>query len=256
VTVSVLILATLGSLLHWGTPQAMDWAVADPWPIWEGQLWRFATTVFIHGNLIHLGFNLYWLWRFGRDVEVWMGSLLFAGFLLLVGAGSAAVEFLAFAHAGIGLSGVGYGLFGLLYALRRYKDFAAAQMQPQTVQFFVFWFFLCIVLTYTKLMPVANVAHGAGCVLGWLIGQAVLARGRVWLLAGLTVVVFGLIVAPLYMPWNGRYALYRGKKDLENRDYASALVWYEKAARAEPDNVDLHTLVRWLRAKGEEKDSP
>jgi GlpG protein len=255
VTISVLVLATLGSLLFWSRSSAMTWATADPWPIWDGQLWRFVTTVFLHGNLLHLAFNLYWLWLFGTAVEKWMGSALFAGFFVLVGSGASAAEFLAFASGGIGLSGVVYGLFGLLYALRRHKDFAVVLLTDGTIRLFVIWFFVCIVLTVAKIMPVANVAHGAGCVLGWLIGSAILERRRIWLLAGLTVVALGLVVAPLYMPWNGTYAWYRGNRAFEQRDYGEALYWYRKAERAHPDSDFLRDQVRYLEQTAKEKDS-
>src|SRR5579871_5927648 len=47
---------------------------ADPVPVWQGQVWRLFTTVFPHVNILHLVFNLYWMWRFGQVVETWMGT--------------------------------------------------------------------------------------------------------------------------------------------------------------------------------------
>ena len=67
-------------------------------------------------------------------------------------------------YGGVGLSGVVYGLFGLLWVLSRRDSRFRDAMDRQTVQLMVAWFFLCIVLTITGAWKVANVAHGAGCV--------------------------------------------------------------------------------------------
>ena len=51
------------------------WAGADISPLFasgyirRGQFWRLFTTIFPHLNILHLAFNLYWLWIFGTVVE-------------------------------------------------------------------------------------------------------------------------------------------------------------------------------------------
>lgn len=49
-------------------------------------------------------------------------------------------------------------------------------MDRQTTQLMVGWFFLCIVLTYMHVWNVANMEHGAGCLLGLLLGWMITAR--------------------------------------------------------------------------------
>ena len=39
----------------------------------SGELWRLITPVLVHGNLIHIGFNMYALWVLGRQVEMLFG---------------------------------------------------------------------------------------------------------------------------------------------------------------------------------------
>lgn len=78
---------------------------------------------------------------------------------------------------GVGLSGVGYGFFGLLWVLSKTDQRFRNSVDKKAIELFVFWFFLCIVTTYTGAMDVANVAHGAGCVLGLLIGGAMSCQG-------------------------------------------------------------------------------
>jgi membrane associated rhomboid family serine protease len=227
-TYGIIAAAIVATLIFRSSPQFGRYLVAALPMIWDGELWRLVTTVFPHGGFIHLAFNLYWTWRFGRDLEAWVGPLRFAGLFVFLALGSSAAEVLA-GSSGVGLSGVVYGFFGLLYALRRDKDFAAMHMHPQVVQTFVVWFFLCIVLTYMDIMRIGNWAHGAGAVLGWLTGRAILSRQRILAVAGVSALAVALAGATLHMPWNGDYAVHRAIRYSQEKNYRSALYWYEKA---------------------------
>ena len=243
VTTLAVVTAVVVTLATWsGVPEIRRWLFANPWRIWDGQLWRLFTSVFPHGNILHLVFNLLFIWRFGKATEQWMGSLRFAGFFVATAVGPLAAEVLA-GGTGIGLSGVAYALFGFLYALRNDEEFAAEQMTPSVVSSLVFWFFLCIALTYTNILPVANVAHGAGAVIGWLFGRAILSRWRFLAVASAGLFCVALTLATLYMPWNWEYDWHRADKYVEAGDFAQALVWYERADRLHPGNSDLEFNV-------------
>ncbi len=126
------------------------------------QPWRLITTTFPHVNILHLAFNLSWVWVFGSIIEAEFGWLWTGILILGLAAGSSAAEY-AFAGSGIGLSGVGYGMFGFLWVLSRFHKSLRNVIDSKTVWMFVAWFFFCIALTASNYMPVANVAHGAGC---------------------------------------------------------------------------------------------
>src|SRR5712691_287592 len=155
-----------------------DWLKMDVTPLVEnamvrhGELWRLGTCIFPHVSALHLIFNVYWLWVFGTLLEEVYGHFKTVALILLFAVGSGAWEF-AITVGGIGLSGVGYGLFGLLWILSRRDDRFRDAIDAKTVQLFVIWFFLCIVTTVTNVMPVANIAHGTGAVLGILTGLAI-----------------------------------------------------------------------------------
>lgn len=51
-------------------------------------LWQFTTYLFLHAGVVHLLFNMFMLWMFGRDVETALGSRRFVFFYLLCGAGA------------------------------------------------------------------------------------------------------------------------------------------------------------------------
>src|SRR5215472_15144378 len=135
----------------------------------HGELWRLITSMFPHLGVLHLIFNIYWLWVFGTLVEQVYGPVKTAGLILLFAIGPNALEY-AFASGGVGLSGVGYGLFGLLWVLSKRDERFRDAIDQRTIQLFVGWFFLCIVLTALNILPVGNIAHGAGAVFGILAG--------------------------------------------------------------------------------------
>ncbi len=255
VTTFVVAAAVVITLLHWSHVAFVDnWLFADLHHVWDGQLWRLFTSVFPHLNVLHLAFDVWFIWQFGKPTEKWMGSLRFAGFFVATAVGTSAAEVLA-GGSGAGLSGVAYALFGFLYALRRDEEFAAELMTPGVVQMLVFWFFLCIGLTYLHIMAIANVAHAAGAALGWLFGRAVLARWQVLATAVVSLLCVALALLTLYMPWNGDYDLRRGFASADRRDYAGAVKWFDLAAErlTGPNQALARNNAEWARQMLEEE---
>jgi membrane associated rhomboid family serine protease len=253
VTLAVMAAAVVVTLGFWSRLTFAFSFLADPGLVWDGQLWRLPASALPHLGILHLVFNLYWFWRFGKAAESWMGSLRFAAFLVATASAASAVQMLLGLTAlaplsggpsGVGLSGVNYALFGLLLALRRDKDFAAEQMQPGVVQLLIFWFFLCVVLTYWDVLGVANGAHGGGFVAGWLVGWAVLARWRVVAFAGVILLGLGLVVAALFLGRDARHAMRIGDWYFERGDDEGALRWYRKAEQALPGDERLRVRIR------------
>jgi membrane associated rhomboid family serine protease len=97
------------SLSNWGTLYGP--AVRD------GEWWRIVTSGFLHGSLIHLGFNMYALWIFGPNLERMLGPVRFGLAYLagLLGGGMAVVAF-SFNEPTLGASGAVLGLAGALAA--------------------------------------------------------------------------------------------------------------------------------------------
>ena len=61
-----------------------------PWYVSRLQFWRLITYQFVHGGFVHLLFNMYGLWLFGRGVEQLLGQRRFLQLYLfsgIVGAG-------------------------------------------------------------------------------------------------------------------------------------------------------------------------
>ncbi len=211
--------------------------LAENGMIRHGQLWRLFTSTFPHGNLPHLIFNIYWLWIFGATLEQVFGHLRTAALVLLFAVIPNAFEY-AFSVGGIGLSGVGYGMFGLLWILSRHDERFHDAMDARTIQLFVVWFFFCIFLTLANVMQIANIAHGAGAVVGILTGYAItLPERRATIVAGLGV----LLAFSLWSATAGRarvnlsaYASYDecklGYDAMQAKRSEEALQWFQAAA--------------------------
>jgi membrane associated rhomboid family serine protease len=204
--------------------------------------WRLLTTALFHGDPLHLIFNLYWLWVFGTLVEERFGHGTTLGIFVLFAAGSDAAELAVF-HSSIGLSGVGYGLFGMLWTLSKLDPRFRDAVDRQTIQLMVGWFFLCIVLTAMNVWRVGNVAHGAGYVLGALLGWTIstrivgqrLLRGAVLVAAALLCIAAGTIVQhKSFSEELGHDFAYRGYQALEKGDNQQAATLYEKAVAIDP----------------------
>src|SRR5262245_28034867 len=175
VTASVSIAALAATGAWWSGWNIEHIAMTDGvWTKWE--LWRALTSILAHVNFFHLAFNLYWFWVFGTLVEKVYGHLKLAGIVSVLAFGSSLAEF-ALLQGGVGLSGVGYGLWSMLWLVEKRDPRFHGAVDRQTTQTFVVWFFLCVILTVVNIMPVANIAHAVGAGLGVVLGLVATSEG-------------------------------------------------------------------------------
>jgi GlpG protein len=161
--------------------------------------WRLVTCVLPHGDMLHLAFNLYWFWALGTFLEGAFGQWRYPGILVLFAAGSAAAQW-AVSGGAIGLSGVGYGLFAMLRALRNRPGFVGV-VDKATATMFTTWFFVCIIMTWLGLMHIANTAHAAGAVLGFVLGKCVGTQGRQRMMFIATLVAVLMLIGVFATVW-------------------------------------------------------
>jgi GlpG protein len=191
--------------------------------------WAPFSSTLLHVNLIHMGFNLYWLLAFGGYLELRYGSARLLLLILLLAVTSNMPQFLISNYhifelarwpilgwlqpilpepevlhwsAGVGFSGVGYGFFGFLFVARKkYHEFAFV-CNDSIVRLFVIWFFLCILFSSANLYPIANTAHAAGALFGFLFAKSLYEEDRrrrlAWRFAsgGLTLLMLLSMVIP------------------------------------------------------------
>jgi membrane associated rhomboid family serine protease len=86
------------------------------------QPWRLVTYIFLHAGVLHILFNMLWLWWMGRAVEERLGPLAFCTIYFGSGIGGALLDILLAKFLGIafviGASGAVFGImvaFAMLY---------------------------------------------------------------------------------------------------------------------------------------------
>ena len=102
----------------------------------SGQEWRLATSIFLHGSLIHLAMNGYALWAFGNIVEQEVGRARYVGIFLVGGLFASTASFVFGVHnlPGVGASGAIFAILGAFfgYAWRR-RELAFYQARIRNV---------------------------------------------------------------------------------------------------------------------------
>jgi membrane associated rhomboid family serine protease len=245
VTVVLSVAAVIASLSWWAAPERGE-AFEMTYRAFEDQPWRLFTSTLLHLDILHLAFNLYWLAMLGRALEERWGSRRTLAVILLFAAGSSAAEY-AYTAGGVGLSGVGYGLFGLIWMLGHNDKRFRGILRQGDVLLFIGWFFLCIYKTERGVWMIGNYAHGAGLVLGGLLGLAIRSKGtkrRLWLAVEAFALVYIVLAATV-----GRGALNRsphvgldlardGYDHLMAGDKERGVELYERAVRVNPRQAD------------------
>jgi uncharacterized protein len=85
--------------------------------VWSGQVWRFLTSVFLHGGLGHIVLNLFALLLFGSILEKFIGG---KRFLLVFFVTGILANFISvnFYSSSLGASGAIFGVIGALIIIR------------------------------------------------------------------------------------------------------------------------------------------
>ena len=176
-----------------------------------GEIWRFLTPAFLHGSILHLGFNMYALFSIGPSLERKYGGI---SFTLLYGIGAIfgnVLSFLLSPNVSLGSSTAIFGLIAAqgvyIYSNRHLLGSTAKPMLMNVI-------FMVMVNLFLGLSPgIDNWGHLGGLIGGslyaWfagpsygvgenLFGENVIIREnkKIYLTAGL-ILVFSLILAGL-----------------------------------------------------------
>ena len=182
--------------------------------------WRLFTSALPHVGLVHLVFNVYWLAILGGAIEERCGARATAALLLLTAAGSASLEHALFS-GGVGLSGIGYGLFGFTWVAARRRVAFEDVMDRATAWAFIAWFVICCVTTWTGVFVVGNAAHAGGCALGMLAGLAWSHPARRWLASAATLAATALCLVLASAPVRAIVNVRGLAQDLADEGYAA-----------------------------------
>ena len=169
--------------------------------------WGIFTNNFFHGSFLHIIMNSMMLISLGSVMEKGLGS--FKTLLIYLAIGGVALSWQLLANntplllyseaelipktmgrengvithyygdppfgGALGLSGIVFGVIGLMFgAWKRWTCFLCV-FNPRLLKFVAFWQILCFLITWTyafhQQMSIANTAHIAGFLFGFMIGK-------------------------------------------------------------------------------------
>ena len=137
--------------------------------IFQGHEWyRLVTAMFLHGGLIHIGFNMMVLLDLGPVVEEVYGSARYLFLYVTMGVASFVVSALA-GHFSVGASGAILGLIGLLLAITTKRGgIQMKELRSRLISWVVTIFALGFLMGGLR---TDNWAHFGGLTAGFLLGK-------------------------------------------------------------------------------------
>jgi rhomboid protease GluP len=138
-----------------------------------GEYWRLWSVTLLHGDLLHLAFNMYALYLAGTIVERWYGWLRYLGFYLACAAAGSTASFVFGGDVpSVGASGAIFGLFGVLLAAGRIHHPVDRQSRGIMSQL-VFLVLINIAFGFASGGAIDNAAHLGGLAAGLWLGALV-----------------------------------------------------------------------------------
>ncbi len=106
--------------------------------LYYGEYWRFFTAMFLHGGLLHIGFNGFALYVLGPETERIYGTARFLGVYFVAGLAGGIASYAFTPSPSVGASGAIFGLIGALsvffYTTRDvFGEFSRQQLQSMIV---------------------------------------------------------------------------------------------------------------------------
>lgn len=132
----------------------------------RSQPWRFVTAIFLHGSILHIGFNMWVLMDIGPQIEELYGSARYLFMYVITGIGGYVLSSY-FGHFSVGGSGAILGLIGVLLALSIGRQSAGMKMlRGQLIRWLIY------IAVWGFLFPgIDNMAHLGGFATGFLLGK-------------------------------------------------------------------------------------
>ena len=200
--------------------------------IWDGAYWGILTTFFVHGDIMHILFNMMVFIQLGRAMESTLSPWFYILFLAAAAAVSSGCELAVTGHQGIGASGAVYAMFGLMWVGReRYREWRGLATE-RNMQMFLAWGVLCIVGTVAGFMHIANVAHFSGLLFGLAVGWLLLApqRNLIWA-APLALTIVAATLSLFWLPWNAQWTHHQGSKAFTAKNFPAAISWFHRSLK-------------------------
>jgi rhomboid protease GluP len=155
----------------WGMSGAASYqlgmSIPFPFLLQDHQWWRLVTAMFLHGGLIHIGFNMMNLMQLGPALEELYGSARYLFLYVVTGA----LGFVASAltgHFSVGASGALLGLIGAMLAVTTKRGGAFMRQLRSRLIISVAILFMA---GFSHWLAIDNSAHIGGFAVGFVLGK-------------------------------------------------------------------------------------
>ncbi|MBX2797233.1 MAG: rhomboid family intramembrane serine protease [Myxococcales bacterium] len=134
--------------------------------VWDGDVWRLATSVMLHADALHLALNAMALAALGRLLEPWLGGVRFLAWFALGGVGGSLASHWTGVVQSDGASGGAFALLGVAVVVGlRWRTYMPPEDQALMGPWL--WAFLVLNLVLSFAVPVVDaVGHLGGLIVG------------------------------------------------------------------------------------------
>lgn len=135
--------------------------------IFAGQLWRLFTPILIHFGILHIAFNMLWLYQLGSAIEQHQSIKRMATLVIVISVLSNIAQFIWSGPSFGGMSGVVYGLLAYIWIQGKFNPRAGVGLDQNIAIMMLIWFVICWLGLVGN---IANMAHTVGLVSGAILG--------------------------------------------------------------------------------------
>jgi GlpG protein len=161
-------------------PTAIDGPMFEK--IREGEYWRLFTPVLLHGSILHILFNMAWVWILLPPIEARLPKWKILLLLLLLGVLPNLAQYFISGPYFLGFSGIVVGLVGFIWVRQKIAPWEGYPLQKVVVIFVIVYIAALFGLEIFSLIQnvvskqplsanIANTAHIVGGLVGALLGS-------------------------------------------------------------------------------------
>src|SRR5215207_9395885 len=150
----------------------------------RGEYYRFLSSMFLHGGLLHIGFNAWALYALGPEAERIYGTARFLTLYFIAGLAGGVASYALSPDPAVGASGAIFGLIGALavfYYLSRELLGSAARQQLGSLLTVIM---INLFIGFSSGGLIDNFAHlgglAGGALLGWLLAPRFAVDERIY----------------------------------------------------------------------------
>lgn len=155
----------------------------------QGEIYRTLTPVFLHGSVLHILFNMLWLYVLMKQIEMKIGMIRTILLMIIIGIISNTMQYLMTGPFFVGVSGIIMGLATFIYA-RIQKTPWEGYLLSKTVMFFLMIYVAALALVGLGVFifnlsshkditfGIANTAHVIGGITGLILGRLKIFRRK------------------------------------------------------------------------------